>query len=1030
MHSKFVAALVLAAGLWTAGVATADVRIGHQFVDGGSSAVVKIPRGVDVLTWQRYDRTAKVWVDEGHVDNFQTGVRTRIAAPAARAATRKNTVRWRLMGRKVASENFPDSYYRGSNQFPDLEEDLSNSGFEPGWAYMAAPLSGVDLVRDDAEPAEPLESDIWKVDGSTIYYFNELRGLQIIDAANPSEPVVTSALRLPAQGQDLYVLPEGNSASRNLALITHATQGQTGTRVLAVGVHAGAADLLGELDLEGWPVDSRLIAGRLYITTQSWISSSSNWNPEVTLSEIDLSGATPVLVHSVTIPGSSPVMAAGPDWLVVATSRSYGAGGSEVRVFGAGSGGLVERQPSPLIVSGSIGDSYKLSVRGEILSVISQSSQEGWNQRVTVLENFRLGAGAGNVPLGRLELARGESLFATRFDGDTAYIVTFEQIDPLWVVDLRNAAEPVVAGHLEVPGWSTHLVPLGGGKLFAVGFEDGKVSTSLFDVSDPANPLLLGRVNIGEGGSWSEATWDEKALNVLPSAGIALLPFSTWENGESHDAVQILQIDAAAGTLDAAGVIDHAFVPRRAAPLGKNLASISGRELTIVDAVDPDAPEVVSSVMLAWPVNRILLAGERLLQIEDGQSWSSEGAVLRVSPVEDTEQIEGEISLGAGRVLADAVKGDVLCVLRDTSPQHFYYYRMPGVPVDPEDQGLFFETYSLAGLPDVSLLSSVEIPSPAQTVDTAEFASPSANSVVALLRNTPLYHWFSPMPIDILPIPNSVPAAASESLTVSSGAGFSLAQFIFRPYPITLPTISAALMPIDITNPAAPVVGALHPIDQVASLSRLFATDNLVAIGMGVRETTPATASRAPGGSRVGYRFSVYDVAPGGSLTARPLVDLPGRLQAVTEFNSTGALLWTLRNAAPSTAEARLDVCAWDGSDAYLTASMDLPNQVFAAKNRTAYGTSGNAVSSHTLDDSGQFIEGPSWELGVPPEALSVAGSTLLASSGFQLFATSNFQQTGLEWLSPVAVPDLDRLAGDGPWFLPTDDYGIEVFRP
>ena len=35
--------------------------------------------------------------------------------------------------------------------------------------------------------------------------------------------------------------------------------------------------------------------------------------------------------------------------------------------------------------------------------------------------------------------------------GDTLYLVTFEQIDPLFVIDLKDPRKPTVLGELKIP---------------------------------------------------------------------------------------------------------------------------------------------------------------------------------------------------------------------------------------------------------------------------------------------------------------------------------------------------------------------------------------------------------------------------------------------------------------------------------------------------------------------------------------------------------------------------------------------------
>jgi len=111
---------------------------------------------------------------------------------------------------------------------------------------------------------------------------------------------------------------------------------------------------------------------------------------------------------------------------------------------------------------------------------------------------------------------RGEQLYASRYVGDTLYVVTFRTIDPLYVIDLSDPADPYIAGSLKIEGFSDYLHPvredllLGIGKAAqpaAEGDGDARgawyqgLQVALFDVSDPQQPAALERLLIGERGS-------------------------------------------------------------------------------------------------------------------------------------------------------------------------------------------------------------------------------------------------------------------------------------------------------------------------------------------------------------------------------------------------------------------------------------------------------------------------------------------------------------------------------------------------
>ncbi len=128
----------------------------------------------------------------------------------------------------------------------------------------------------------------------------------------------------------------------------------------------------------------------------------------------------------------------------------------------------------------------------------------------------------------------GEQLYAARFLGNRAYLVTFRVIDPLYVVDLSNPADPIIAGELEIEGYSDYLHPISDTLLLGIGkdavpddgstdfgFQRGAwyqgVKLSLFDVSDPTQPTEINSLIYGKRGSDSEILYDHHAISYLPA---------------------------------------------------------------------------------------------------------------------------------------------------------------------------------------------------------------------------------------------------------------------------------------------------------------------------------------------------------------------------------------------------------------------------------------------------------------------------------------------------------------------------------
>ncbi len=128
----------------------------------------------------------------------------------------------------------------------------------------------------------------------------------------------------------------------------------------------------------------------------------------------------------------------------------------------------------------------------------------------------------------------GEQLYAVRFAGKNAYIVTFRATDPLYVFDLSDPANPKTLGELQIDGYSDYLHPVGENLLLGIGKDaipdtsssdfGGRgawyqgLKLSLFDISNPASPKEVNSLVIGKRGTGSEALYDHHAFTWLPAS--------------------------------------------------------------------------------------------------------------------------------------------------------------------------------------------------------------------------------------------------------------------------------------------------------------------------------------------------------------------------------------------------------------------------------------------------------------------------------------------------------------------------------
>jgi len=250
------------------------------------------------------------------------------------------------------------------------------------------------------------------------------------------------------------------------------------------------------------------------------------------------------------------------------------------------------------VVSGWLLDQFSMSELDGRLRVASTEEPDWWSDeeeaasesRVTVLAE----SGGRLVREGLVTgLGKGERIYAVRFIGDRGYVVTFRQVDPLYVVDLADPAHPRVRGELKIPGFSSYLHPVGDDLLVGIGqsaTSQGRTTgtqVSLFDVSDPASPRRIAQRDLDS--DWSEAESDHHAVLWWPARRLLVVPVQRW-SGIAPAGVGAVGLDVAPAT----GIT----------PIARVRHPVRAGEID--------------------PVRRSLVAGEVLVTVSDGGIQTSE----------------------------------------------------------------------------------------------------------------------------------------------------------------------------------------------------------------------------------------------------------------------------------------------------------------------------------------------------------------------------------------------------------------------
>ena len=138
--------------------------------------------------------------------------------------------------------------------------------------------------------------------------------------------------------------------------------------------------------------------------------------------------------------------------------------------------------------------------------------------------------------VGKLEgLSPGEQIYSARFMGDKAYLVTYKRTDPLFVIGLQDPTKPTVLGQLSITGVSDYLQPYDETHLIGIGQSGTDVDwenairftglkISLFNVTDPNNPIETSRYIVGGPGTSSPAINDHRAVLFDTSLNLLVIP--------------------------------------------------------------------------------------------------------------------------------------------------------------------------------------------------------------------------------------------------------------------------------------------------------------------------------------------------------------------------------------------------------------------------------------------------------------------------------------------------------------------------
>ncbi len=292
-------------------------------------------------------------------------------------------------------------------------------------------------------------------------------------------------------------------------------------------------------------------------------------------------------MDTTTIMSDGSTVYASHDHLYVTTTHWHDWG---VEPAGPGDGAPVETEIHVFDTSGRAMSTYlgSASVTGTVLNQYSMSEHEGhlriatttaqpWTWRGQLAPESEslvtvLAVGAdGLTEVGRVDgLGVGERIYAVRYLGDIAAVVTFRQIDPLYLLDLSDPTTPAVRGELKITGYSAYLHPLGDGLLLGVGQEATDegftvgTQVSLFDIADLDRPERIAQWTAP--GGHSQVEFNALAFLHWQPSDLAVLPLNQYPfdgSGSEPPFLGAVALGTAGAELTERARLSHADPPLR-----------------------------------------------------------------------------------------------------------------------------------------------------------------------------------------------------------------------------------------------------------------------------------------------------------------------------------------------------------------------------------------------------------------------------------------------------------------------------------
>jgi uncharacterized secreted protein with C-terminal beta-propeller domain len=240
-------------------------------------------------------------------------------------------------------------------------------------------------------------------------------------------------------------------------------------------------------------------------------------------------------------------------------------------------------------VAGRVYDSFGFDEVNDALRVVTTTSgvwEDGKMNRESENHVFALDSDLQELDSIH-NIAPGESIFSARYTDERLYLVTFEQVDPFFVIDVSDNSNLEILGELKITGFSRYLHPVSDNVVLGLGreaTETGRqqgLKMSLFDVSDVSNPREITKWVSEDRYASSTAEFEHKAFLMDVQKELLVIPVNNWQRDNQYSGAYVFSITE--DSLELRGLVEHENQVERSTWIGSELYTKSFDLLRVND---------------------------------------------------------------------------------------------------------------------------------------------------------------------------------------------------------------------------------------------------------------------------------------------------------------------------------------------------------------------------------------------------------------------------------------------------------------